>query len=99
MRLAQRRARRNKLQNRLVEVEDEIKENDKEIIQRQEAQLIVIQQDLTEDLATIDKESQDGLKVIEANLALEKQEKMMDHEERLKAAGTQKDFNEELINF
>lgn len=97
--LEQRRLRRKKLNEKLVEVDVEIQKNDYEVADKKEAIVIEIQEDYNAEIAKL--ESEDSL--LKQELAKKfdqmKLERLADYQDRLKNAGGTKDFQNILDEF
>lgn len=97
--LEQRRLRRKKLNEKLVEVDVQIQKNDYEVADKKEAIVIEIQEDYNAEIAQL--ESEDSL--LKQELAKKfdqmKLDKLADYQDRLKNAGGTKDFQNILDEF
>ena len=97
--LEQRRLRRKKLNEKLVEVDVQIQKNDYEVADKKEAIVIEIQEDYNAEIAQL--ESEDTL--LKSELAKKfdqmKLDKLADYQDRLKNAGGTKDFQNILDEF
>ena len=97
--LEQRRLRRKKLNEKLVEVDVQIQKNDYEVADKKEAIVIEIQEDYNAEIAKL--ESEDSL--LKQELAKKfdqmKLDKLADYQDRLKNAGGTKDFQNILDEF
>ena len=90
--LEQRRLRRKKLNEKLVEVDVQIQKNDYEVADKKEELVLAIQEEYNAEIERLELEDNQLKQELEKKFDQMKLERLADYQDRLKNAGGTKDF-------
>lgn len=90
--LEQRRLRRKKLNEKLVEVDVQIQKNDYEVADKKEELVLAIQEEYNAEIERLELEDNQLKQELEKKFDQIKLERLADYQDRLKNAGGTKDF-------
>ena len=97
--LEQRRLRRKKLNEKLVEVDVQIQKNDYEVADKKEAIVVQIQEEYNAEIEKLELEDSLLKQELAKKFDQMKLDKLADYQDRLKNAGGTKDFQNILDEF
>jgi len=97
--LEQRRLRRKKLNEKMVEVDVQIQKNDYEVADKKEAIVIEIQEEYNAEIVNLEREDNQLKQDLSKKFDQMKLDKLADYQDRLKNAGGTKDFQNILDEF
>lgn len=97
--LEQRRLRRKKLNEKLVEVDVQIQKNDYEVADKKEAIVVQIQEEYNAEIEKLELEDSLLKQELAKKFDQMKLDKLADYQDRLKNAGGTKDFQNILNEF
>lgn len=98
-RLDARRQKRKKLADKLQEVEDKIRVVEVEKQEKQDAVIVEIQEELKDDLNNFEAEAELQREELKQNYEIQKRDKLSEFQEKLKNAGSDKNFQKVLADY